>query len=88
MRNRGPIRTALGLSSQKWVRTSTEVDANKFGFHQPESVFRSWPAMPTRSLPKNSRSVTGRIASIKLLRAAEFESTLERDLRTLLKFDP
>lgn len=44
--------------------------------------------MPTRSIPKNRRSVTGRVASAKLGRAAEFESTLERDLLTLLEFDP
>lgn len=44
--------------------------------------------MPTRTIPRNSRSVTGRIASSKLGRAAEFESTLERDLLTLYEFDP
>lgn len=43
--------------------------------------------MPTRKIPKSHRSVTGRLASAKLGRAAEFESTLERDLLTLLEFD-
>ncbi|MCC6742835.1 MAG: hypothetical protein IT175_03150 [Acidobacteria bacterium] len=43
--------------------------------------------MPTRSIPKSHRSVTGRIASANLCRAAEFESTLERDLVTLGKVD-
>ncbi len=50
-------------------------------------MLRSWPGMPTRSIPKSHRSVTGRIASAKLGRPAEFESTLERDLLTLLEFD-
>lgn len=44
--------------------------------------------MPTRKIPRNRRSVTGRVASSKLGRAAEFESALERDLLTLLEFDP
>ena len=63
MRNRGPFWPVLGPRF-------TEVGAN---FHRrrceqirvsQESVPRSWPAMPSRSLPRNSRSVTGRIASL------------------------
>lgn len=43
--------------------------------------------MPVRRIPKNYRSVTG-IAAAKAEGAAEFESTLERDLLTLLEFSP
>jgi hypothetical protein len=43
--------------------------------------------MPTRTIPKSHRSITGRIASAKLGRAVEYESALERDLLTLLEFD-
>lgn len=44
--------------------------------------------MPVRRIPKNYRSVTGITAAAKAEGAAEFESTLERDLLTLLEFSP
>lgn len=47
---------------------------------------RSWPGLPTHSIPNNCRSITGRIASAKLVRAAEVDSTPERGLMTLLEF--
>lgn len=43
--------------------------------------------MPVRSIPKNYRSVTGRLPSSKSEKVF-FESTLERDFCTLLDFDP
>jgi len=43
--------------------------------------------MPVRRIPKNSRSITGLVASNKLQRMAEFESSLERDLILLIEFD-
>ncbi len=43
--------------------------------------------MPIRKVPKSFRNVTGIIASTKAIGEARFESTLERDLLTLLDFD-
>lgn len=43
--------------------------------------------MPVRKIPKSFRTVTGIIASAKALGEPRFESTLERDLLTLLDFD-
>lgn len=43
--------------------------------------------MPVRRIPKSYRSVTGLVASNKLQRMAEFESSLERDLILLIEFD-
>ena len=43
--------------------------------------------MPIRKVPKSFRNVTGIIASSKAIGEARFESTLERDLLTLLDFD-
>jgi len=44
--------------------------------------------MPERRIKKNYRSVTGVFASQKSEGVAEFESTLERDLFSLLEFSP
>lgn len=44
--------------------------------------------MPVRRIPKNYRSVTGITAARKAVGQAQFESTLERDLLTLLEFSP
>ncbi len=44
--------------------------------------------MPARKVPKNYRNVTGIVAASKAEGAAEFESTLERDLLILLEFSP
>jgi hypothetical protein len=44
--------------------------------------------MSVRRIPKSYRNVTGIIASRKALDPANFESTLERDLFTLLEFSP
>jgi hypothetical protein len=44
-------------------------------------------SMPIRTIPKNYRNVTGRLASSKS-EDTYFESTLERDLFTILDFDP
>ncbi|MDO8714342.1 MAG: TnsA endonuclease N-terminal domain-containing protein [Polynucleobacter sp.] len=43
--------------------------------------------MPVRKVPKSFRNVTGIIASNKAIGEARFESTLERDLLTLLDFN-
>lgn len=43
--------------------------------------------MPIRKVPKSFRNVTGIVASTKAIGEARFESTLERDLLTLLDFD-
>lgn len=43
--------------------------------------------MPVRRIPKSFRNVTGIVASSKAIGEARFESTLERDLFTLLDFD-
>ncbi|MCC2605611.1 heteromeric transposase endonuclease subunit TnsA [Planctobacterium marinum] len=43
--------------------------------------------MPVRTIPKNYRNVTGIAAVTKAEGKAQFESTLERDLLTLLEFD-
>jgi hypothetical protein len=43
--------------------------------------------MPIRKVPKSFRNVTGIVASSKAIGEARFESTLERDLLTLLDFD-
>ena len=43
--------------------------------------------MPVRKIPKNYRNVTGVAARSKAIGQAMFESTLERDLITLLQFD-
>lgn len=44
--------------------------------------------MPTRTIPKNYRNVTGIASSSKAIGEAAFESTLERDFITILDFDP
>ncbi len=44
--------------------------------------------MSVRRVPKSYRNVTGIIASRKAVDPANFESTLERDLLTLLEFSP
>lgn len=44
--------------------------------------------MPVRSIPKNSRSLTGKIIDSRRHTAVAFESALERDLYLLLDFDP
>ena len=43
--------------------------------------------MPIRKVPKSFRNVTGILAYTKAIGEARFESTLERDLLTLLDFD-
>ena len=43
--------------------------------------------MPVRRIPTNSRSLTGRLASVKGIGASDFESSLERDFLTLIEFD-
>jgi hypothetical protein len=44
--------------------------------------------MPVRSIPKNSRSLTGKVIDFRSHRAVSFESALERDFYVLLDFDP
>lgn len=44
--------------------------------------------MVARTIPKNRRTVTGRLASTKNQRSVGFESMLEKDVYTLLEFDP
>jgi len=44
--------------------------------------------MPIRKIPKNYRNVTGVVAAHKADGEAGFESGLERDLLSLLEFDP
>jgi hypothetical protein len=44
--------------------------------------------MPVRTIPKNSRSLTGKIIDSRTHTAVAFESALERDLYLLLDFDP
>src|SRR3989454_591139 len=44
--------------------------------------------MPVRSIPQNSRSLTGKIIDSRRHTAVAFESALERDLYILLDFDP
>ena len=44
--------------------------------------------MPVRSVPKNSRSLTGKMIDSHTHTAVAFESALERDLYLLLDFDP
>src|SRR5215831_15121657 len=44
--------------------------------------------MPVRSIPKNSRSLTGKMIDSHTHTAVAFESALERDLYLLLDFDP
>jgi hypothetical protein len=44
--------------------------------------------LPVRKIPKNYRSVTGRIAKHRDGDSAGFESTLERDHYIVLSFDP
>jgi TnsA endonuclease N terminal/TnsA endonuclease C terminal len=44
--------------------------------------------MSVRSIPKNSRSLTGKIIDSRRHTAVAFESALERDLYVLLDFDP
>jgi hypothetical protein len=44
--------------------------------------------MPVRSIPKNARSLTGKILDSRRHTAVAFESALERDLYILLDFDP
>lgn len=43
--------------------------------------------MTTRTIPKNYRNLTGKVASYKNDRSTAFESTLERDFYYLLEFD-
>ena len=43
--------------------------------------------MPVRKIPKNYRNVTGVASHHKATGRAQFESTLERDFLTLLKFN-
>ena len=45
-------------------------------------------SMPVRKIRKNYRSVTGVFTGQKNEGSTEFESTLERDLFTLLEFSP
>lgn len=44
--------------------------------------------MPVRTIPKNSRSLTGKVIDFRGRRAVSFESALERDFYVLLDFDP
>jgi TnsA endonuclease N terminal/TnsA endonuclease C terminal len=44
--------------------------------------------MPVRRIPKNSRSLTGKVIDFQSHRAVSFESALERDFYVLLDFDP
>lgn len=44
--------------------------------------------MPVRSIPRNTRSITGRLASYDHQGSYEHESLLERDCLVLLSFDP
>jgi hypothetical protein len=44
--------------------------------------------MPVRTIPKNSRSLTGKVVDFQSHRAVAFESALERDFYVLLDFDP
>jgi hypothetical protein len=44
--------------------------------------------MPVRTIPKNSRSLTGKVIDLCSHRAVSFESALERDFYVLLDFDP
>ena len=44
--------------------------------------------MPVRSIPKNSRSLTGKVLDFRSHRAVSFASGLERDFYVLLDFDP
>jgi hypothetical protein len=44
--------------------------------------------MPVRTIPKNSRSLTGKVIDFRSHRAVAFESALERDFYVLLDFDP
>lgn len=44
--------------------------------------------MPVRKIPRSYRAITGATASEKVGRAVASESTLERDVFTLLEFDP
>jgi hypothetical protein len=44
--------------------------------------------MPVRTIPKNSRSLTGKVIEFRNHRAVSFESALERDFYVLLDFDP
>jgi hypothetical protein len=44
--------------------------------------------MPVRTIPKNSRSLTGKVIDFRSHRAVSFESALERDFYVLLDFDP
>jgi hypothetical protein len=44
--------------------------------------------MPVRTIPKNSRSLTGKVIDFRSHRGVSFESALERDFYVLLDFDP
>ena len=44
--------------------------------------------MPVRTIPKSSRSLTGKVIDFRSHRAVSFESALERDFYVLLDFDP
>jgi hypothetical protein len=44
--------------------------------------------MPVRTIPKHSRSLTGKVIDLQSHRAVSFESALERDFYVLLDFDP
>src|SRR5919197_4727077 len=45
-------------------------------------------AMPVRTVPKNSRSLTGLVPNPRTQAMTAFESSLERDFLLLLDFDP
>jgi hypothetical protein len=44
--------------------------------------------MPVRSIPRNSRSLTGKVIDFRSHRLVSFESALERDFYILLAWDP
>jgi hypothetical protein len=44
--------------------------------------------VPVRSIPKNYRSLTGKVNDVRRGRAVGFESALERDFYLILDFDP
>ena len=44
--------------------------------------------MPVRSIPKNYRSLSGKVIDARSCGAVEFESALERDFYLILDFDP
>src|SRR2546428_9188775 len=53
-----------------------------------ETLFqREFYPVPVRSIPKNYRSLTGKVIDFRSHSAVAFESALERDLYLLLDFD-